>query len=387
MEKIIFKRVLHPVGQGAFFSEQFFDDQGNSIFNVAYDCGTLSPQKHLQIEIENTFNLTDKVEAIDVLFISHLDKDHISGLDYLVRLKCLTDKSVVVLPLNYPLVLKMVLQGISANGGQLTDGVDAALLSLFESGAKILGINNNEEFVPGDNAISMDEELPVMREFSQLNSMETLRYRNLWFYLPFNTILDDNRYKQFLDKLAEEEIDRAQLTDIIYVQKNLPKLKEIYQNLTKGINGVTSINVNSLNLLSYCSRGGVVDRHSMINYYSWWRFYHRWQSDKDSRCSCLYTGDCVMEKHFERCLDLLARSLKIQIGMLQIPHHGRQSCYNMVIADREDILSGFTNFDSTDKKNKFVKQIVHDFSVSERLFFQITEDYHSRLEMYVHIEA
>lgn len=386
MEKIIFKRVLHPVGQGAFFSEQFFDDQGNSIFNVAYDCGTLSPQKHLQIEIENTFNLTDKVEAIDVLFISHLDKDHISGLNYLVRLKCLTNKSVVVLPLNYPLVLKMVLQSISANGGQLTDGVDDALLSLFESGAKILGINNNEEFEQGDTAISMDEELPVMREFSQLNSLQTLRYRNLWFYLPFNTILDDNRYKQFQDKLAEEGIDRAQLTNITYVQKNLTKLKEIYQNLSKRINGVTSINVNSLNLLSFCSQG-VVDRYFVINYYGWWRFYPRWHYDEDSRCSCLYTGDCVMEKHFERCLDLLARFLKVQIGLLQIPHHGRQSCYNKVIADREDILSGFTNFDYTDKKNKFVKQIVHDFSVNGRLFFQITEDYHSRLEMYVHLEA
>ena len=33
------KRVLHPVGQGAFFTEQFYDESGKVLHNVVYDCG------------------------------------------------------------------------------------------------------------------------------------------------------------------------------------------------------------------------------------------------------------------------------------------------------------------------------------------------------------
>lgn len=103
----------------------------------------------------------------------------------------------------------------------------------------------------------------------------------------------------------------------------------------------------------------------------------------ESRCSCLYTGDCVMEVHFDKCLDSIVKYVLPQIGMLQIPHHGHATCYNKATVHRDFIRSGFTNFNSTHKANKFVKQIVHDFSVMGKIFFQITEHFHSRLELYV----
>ena len=35
---MIFKRTFHPVGQGAFFTEQFYDDnQDTLLYNVVYD--------------------------------------------------------------------------------------------------------------------------------------------------------------------------------------------------------------------------------------------------------------------------------------------------------------------------------------------------------------
>jgi len=56
-EMMVFKRVLHPVGQGAFFTEQFFDNAGKAVFNVVYDCGEYRTSKHLDKEIENTLNV------------------------------------------------------------------------------------------------------------------------------------------------------------------------------------------------------------------------------------------------------------------------------------------------------------------------------------------
>lgn len=92
-----------------------------------------------------------------------------------------------------------------------------------------------------------------------------------------------------------------------------------------------------------------------------------------------------MDAHFNKCLDALVKYINAKIGMLQIPHHGRQSCYDKATACRSEIITGFTNFNSTHKKNRFVKQIVHDFSVTGRMLFQITEHFHSRMEMYVEV--
>lgn len=389
MGECVFKRVLHPVGQGAFFTEHFFDSAGNAFFNVVYDCGEKSSTNHVDREIDNTLNLGGKPEVIDVMFISHLDEDHINGIGHLVNVGCLTAKSVVILPLHYPLVVKLILEQYRSNNAYNLYSEYDSLLSLFDSGAKILGIDDNTEpEVNTKDPVSLDEGLANIGEYSQIKSMQPLVYKDLWYYLPFNTILDDNRYKLFLQALAAAHIDRNQLADIRYVQKYLPDLIRIYQNLPKGIGGVTAINVNSLNVLSFSSKNVRFTDEEWLNYFGsggWW--YYPWERRLvyDCRCSCLYTGDCVMEAHFNKCLDALVNYITTSIGMLQIPHHGRQSCYDKAIACRGEIVSGFTNFNTTHKKNAFVKQIVHDFSVTGRMFFQITEHFHSRMELYVRL--
>ncbi|MDO5770084.1 MAG: MBL fold metallo-hydrolase, partial [Psychrobacter sp.] len=79
-------RTFHPVGQGAFYSEC------HSNFNIVYDCGTMSP-KRARTVVEDAFR--DKV--VDVLFISHFDKDHISSIPDLK--KSTKQIRVVVIPL------------------------------------------------------------------------------------------------------------------------------------------------------------------------------------------------------------------------------------------------------------------------------------------------
>ena len=46
-QEMIFKRVLHPVGQGAFFTEQFYDESGKVVHNVVYDCGSFTSLPNL----------------------------------------------------------------------------------------------------------------------------------------------------------------------------------------------------------------------------------------------------------------------------------------------------------------------------------------------------
>lgn len=384
MGDVVLKRVLHPVGQGAFFTEQFFDEKDVPVLNVVYDCGEKNSTKHLDLEIENTLNPAGSPMEIDLMFFSHLDEDHINGIEHLVRAGCLTRKSVVILPLHYPLVVKLMLQYFNSRGVNLfTDSVDEALYSLFNSEAKILGIGENNEQIAND-PLDLEDGLAGREAYSQISSMQPLKYKSLWNYLPFNTILD-NRYQLFKSNLLAAQIDETKLTDITYVKQHLDKLIDIYKNLPKGIGGVTAINVNSLNVLSYASKDVKCDG-KWVNYFGtpyWWHYLRKDDLVYGSRYSCLYTGDCVMEGHFANCLDFILKNIVSRIGLLQIPHHGRQSCYNKGIACQKGILAGFTNFNATHKANKFVKQIVHDFSMSSRFFYQITEDFHSRLEVYI----
>ena len=75
-------RTFQPVGQGAFYTEQFSKDDGGT-FNVVYDCGSDSLDiQSLSKVIKKSF---PKESVIDAVFISHFDSDHVNGLPELMR--------------------------------------------------------------------------------------------------------------------------------------------------------------------------------------------------------------------------------------------------------------------------------------------------------------
>lgn len=58
MAGINFRRIFHPVGQGAFFTEQLLSHQnGEVLFNVVYDCGskTTGIRPKMEKEIDNMY--------------------------------------------------------------------------------------------------------------------------------------------------------------------------------------------------------------------------------------------------------------------------------------------------------------------------------------------
>lgn len=76
-------RSFLPVGQGAFYCEQFDGllPNGEKV-NVVYDCGSSTDVKLVKGQIRATF---DRNETIHAVFISHLHYDHINGLEYLLE--------------------------------------------------------------------------------------------------------------------------------------------------------------------------------------------------------------------------------------------------------------------------------------------------------------
>ena len=66
----ILTRAIHPVGQGAFYSE-IFSARKKTRFTAVYDCGS-NDKEYLKTNIE-------KFGTVDLVFISHFHNDHING--------------------------------------------------------------------------------------------------------------------------------------------------------------------------------------------------------------------------------------------------------------------------------------------------------------------
>lgn len=79
--KIQYEQKFHSVGQGLFYSSYLQINKGNKA-NIIFDCGSNST-KCIEEKIKDY--LAVGIKKIDLLIISHLHEDHVSGLDYLLN--------------------------------------------------------------------------------------------------------------------------------------------------------------------------------------------------------------------------------------------------------------------------------------------------------------
>lgn len=77
---------FHPIGQGCFYTGNIRSNHAQ--FNFVYDCGTLSPMHYLNDEIDR-YKPSLPSNTLDLLIISHFDKDHVNGVVRLLdRIHC-----------------------------------------------------------------------------------------------------------------------------------------------------------------------------------------------------------------------------------------------------------------------------------------------------------
>lgn len=72
----------YPIGQGFFSSQQIL--YGNEKYTCVYDCGSVSKGGSRLLDKYVDY-LRDTTEAIDLLVISHLHRDHVNGIKYLIE--------------------------------------------------------------------------------------------------------------------------------------------------------------------------------------------------------------------------------------------------------------------------------------------------------------
>ena len=96
------RRNFLPVGQGAFYLEQFDKKTFGKDVIIVYDCGSLTDVNLVEEEIRKHLREGEKIDAV---FLSHLHADHINGLPYLLKY---CDVKKIYFPLVTPVNMKIL---------------------------------------------------------------------------------------------------------------------------------------------------------------------------------------------------------------------------------------------------------------------------------------
>lgn len=403
---INFERILHPAGCGAFATERFVCEDSNRVFNVVYDCGTLSKGHKAYLETEAEMYLGD--QTIDFLFISHLDQDHINVLTSKLKQSIVPGKTKIFLPFFEPKYqsLKNFDDSIKAYYYLREDLFDGCQI-IYVSPANGENRNNNESItynVFSDQNKELPHQMPSGTPIrlgisTTIPAAEEHHYRIFWEYIPFN--LRDNSLIEAFFKGIMDDADISDQEKEILQQGDIPqnwdvetikqKLKKHYQK-AKGDNYVTAINMSSMLLLSR----GVHDHYFEFNlvrfrcgnridfHELFWHEHHRLSSHETS---CLYTGDVgLKEKKYQDILTNIKHNIFPNgVGLLQIPHHGSVKNYDFGIIRKMQPLSAFVWADLESENPQYFAQIDVDFEQEDIPLFKVLKAGKTRLTIAYYI--
>lgn len=238
----IHKRYIYPVGQGGFAAEQIGD------FTIVFDCGTLTSRSMIECCIDE---LCRKAQHIDILFISHFDKDHVNSLHYLLSHIKIKKAVTTFIPKELRIVYNIYTNGAYQAIQNLLGESDIAIEEIGSDG------DTERRFFP---------------------------YRAIWEWLA-KSMMSNNDFKQVTNYLQTNGIEESKLTDANYLEKE----KDNVNNAFKKVFGPTGPNAKGLILLSQKSADTEIINISLsqgcleCTYFKWYNICEE--------SSCLYVGD------------------------------------------------------------------------------------------------
>ncbi len=382
-------RTFHPIGQGGFYSEKFYEND-NMVFSVVYDCGSFSPDT-LENEINNTFiNNNDKV---NVLFISHFHQDHINRVEYLID-KCKVD--YIFIPEIDEEEKMLILSSYNSKNRKESSFLykflinpQQAIKELSEH-IKVIFIKaiSKENNLKDTELLEFNNENIIFPNFNKekifINSGSKLvfKYNNkpIWEYV-FNNFKDE-KLSAKIKSLTEKYSITLEIYKNFIINRNHKK-RGIDKNIYSLILYSGPVNKNIYSLILYF---GSEDEKRMCikktceiyeiifsteNYFSY-------------KIGCLYTGDFNLNIDFDFIKNMLENNC--EINFFQIPHHGSKHSWN---SKYKNNLNNKFLFLSAGTKNKYShphKEVLMDILSTHCCYPRIiSEDKESKIEMKIHI--
>lgn len=332
---------FHGIGQGLFYSGQICHK--GDVFNFVYDCGTFYKKDYelLHNRIQCCFN---KVEAnkrvINALFISHLHRDHISGLN---KLFDYYDVKNVFIPFFSPeeLLLLCVENNINTS---------SELFSLYSNPLKYFeakGVERIYLILPNSSNNDLTENLDEHPEYSHVeNTNMNIYYHNdAKLKLSSETAVYSVRNLSFIVRDACWEFRIYQDQDEKEQEKIREKIKTLYKNIinhdenidfkvaldsevfieeAKKLYDKVKYSINQSSLLLY--HGPLNKENETTDVFfgakSCWCFPNEF--DMCIKPSTLLTGDVNLNYLMEKGknLERFLFNCTNKIGFFMIPHHG-----------------------------------------------------------------
>lgn len=315
-------RVIHPVGQGAFYSETLHQPGINDDKHIVYDCGVMPYSARLEEEIKN---FLPNGSAIDVMFISHFHADHVNGLKllaarYKIRNLVLpqidnyewfyfVENYLTMGDTNINLISDVLASVGDAKIIQVAPRDENDTVGVSDESAAIDGLGG-EQIFNGLSPLVIDKQDFALWHYTVVNP---LIKADLWALRTAIENIDYDGRKIRIEDLYNPEILNAIRND----------LQDVYEKIFKGGNEY-----------SMCMLSELANRKDYESY-SWFNLSCRlceryWFGDYRSIDGALYSGDA----DFLHCdtLDCLKKRLAGKegyVGMLQLPHHGSKENFNI----------------------------------------------------------
>jgi hypothetical protein len=377
-KSVHFSYRFHPVGQGLFASGYLVEDgEGLPHFTWVYDCGTSSSQKLLTAGVEALKRQFGDHQRIDLLVLSHFDKDHINGVCRLLRHFRVGTLMLPYMPLAQRLVIgfeegsgtagdkhtPFYLNPVAFFRDQAGPGIDRILFvppsngqgpPLQEGGLDGPDDDNGPpelRFEPGkpediDDLMTLREagnDTPNPTEVAFLRNGSPVTLRSYWEFVPYNADPEKPITPEFVQQVETERHHLKTGATNEERARALARLKQLYRVFF----GASDKGRNQISLHLYAGPIYPTWHRTMLNRalssYPFWP--RREQTNQDPpakapvgygewKCSVLYTGDGTLKKpkHLKRLIDYLRGPRVASIGVFQVMHHGSEKNWHEGVA-------------------------------------------------------
>lgn len=312
----ILTRTIHPVGQGAFYSE-IFSVRKKKLYTVVYDCG-LDKRVSAAAKIE-------RLSTVDLIFISHFHDDHINGIEIQRN-----TKPLIIIPgiSHYAFVIDLI-YNYMRTGDKRSDSISfmlnclPALSSAHNNGNKQNQIIIEPKSNWGSRFNVVQEgvasiQIPIPTDGSE-DSI-------LWRYDAYFHKYDKEKEKELILELSKR------ISALAEHRSDEFKDEEWYRNL---IDGLSVLDIDDIKGVFTSIYKGSPNRYSML--------VHSYPVDKRNKnMDCLYTGDITITQPVK------ATIININPHYIQVPHHGSDHNYEETIYNKNQIA-----FISVGEKNTY----------------------------------
>ena len=285
-------RTIHPVGQGAFYSETFRDAESDKhLLTAVYDCG--GKKDRVLSEINHFLK-------VDILFISHFHSDHINGVQELINK---TKPKLVVIPRISPsrFLVDFVRNSFKDKSGIATDFM-LKILPLLTQGNNHIPNDNHTTYasVLGESKYHVDNGNPIW-EYIAFYKEDDILDRKLAKDLASVLPLPEYKPDSYLSPTVYQDI----ASRLINSKDLTEKIKKVYEDVFDGDH-----NAYSMLVLSHELNG---------------------KNDKRYNFDCLYTGDIKLDDYV---LSIVSTNSP---DYIQVPHHGSNHNHDNRLYNKERI--------------------------------------------------